>query len=849
MQHIYSKIHPIISNILSSDIDIENYELEMRFGKKKQGKFDPNIDSVFNEIYELVKKGKIVENAYIYDSIYEEGIDRKIYKKNEIMFNKKYYPKYDDKFDMIKIKKEKINQFTFDYVRLSFNKEHLVNFNSEYLQLKFERMKYRLSIMFGDIFRFDFTIANEKDYSVEIETLLPNIKNIEHFESEFKKLQTLLSSITTKFEKDIINNIESQNPHTMNFSNLFTIISNKYTVTEKADGVRAFIKILDNKVTLLNPKTKEIIKDLGNIQGLKSTLIDGEYVNSRFYAFDLMYYDGEDFRSKNLIERLDALKKAIDRIQIGFYIKIKKFYFTDIFQNAKKILNGNHPYNIDGLIFTPVYQNYIEGVRQDKPIFKWKMRHTIDVRVKYNKKEDFTYFIYGKKFGRINRWSPEFFEKEYIRTRDQRIQKMYNTFQDKKYQKLKAKSIHFGKYKMFNSNIFQGFLGKRGKPNQDSITGRPLNRNMDVILDKYDIIEYEYRNEEWYPLKKRTFDKENPNAVKTIGGVLKVIEEEVTIDKMIDFENEYKSNMSSDIIGSIYNDVAEDKSIKRDNWRKFHNFAKRETILYGSNNCVGGSYLDLACGKGGDLGKYMNLGYKNVLAIDSSNIELYGNNGFVHRLLNYGFINKGLYFEKNNLKITVVCGDVSKNIRTGECSEDNNDKNKLKDFFNRVDKFDCISMMFSIHYMFGDFINGKWENNEEKVESFFTNIKELLKSSGKFVGTYLNSENNNKVEKFMNHGIPFYQIKDMGSVVEINNDVWGWENTLSEPKISVNYLSEIFESNNLVEVDNETFEFYYNDFRMKEDIILTNDEQKLGFKNNYFMCMLSPSFITKGFKL
>jgi len=125
-------------------------------------------------------------------------------------------------------------------------------------------------------------------------------------------------------------------------------------------------------------------------------------------------------------------------------------------------------------------------------------------------------------------------------------------------------------------------------------------------------------------------------------------------------------------------------------------------------------------------------------------------------------------------------------------------------------------------------------------------VIDLLDDNGKFIGTYLNKSNS---EIFINHGIPFYKITDNGDTIEINNDVWGWNNKISEPKISKIVLGKICRANNLVEIYNESFENFYKDFTIKEGIELSNDEKKLGFKNNYFVYVLSPMKIYKSIKL
>lgn len=852
---IFNKLSEIIENVVgSSDITLSEYELELRLGYLNyKNKFIPNIGKEnFEKIFNYIAKQnvEVVENAFINDKIYENGICRRTKRVSEYKFQTKNYQIYDTDDTVITsfINKEKINQYTYDFIRLNFNKE----INLETLNMsghpKFERQKYRVSALYNNIFRFDFTIVNDLEYSLEIEILLPNIlKNT--FQTDMNNFIDIFKPIMNIFEKNIIDTITPPQPHTMSYSDLFIIASSNYTVTDKADGVRTFLKIKNNNVELFNPKTKQVIRDLGEYK-YKNTLIDGEYVNNRFYAFDIMFYKNEDVRNKNLLERLNLLKIVTEELKLGLYIKMKKFYSTNIFENAKNILNQRHSYRIDGLIFTPIYQEY-NG--EDLSIFKWKMRQTIDVRVKYMKKDNFTYFIYGKRFGRINEWSDEYFERKNIRTRDERMKKMYNTFHNQEYETLTTKKIHFGKYKHFNSTLFNTpFLGKPGEPNRDHKTNRILNKDIDIILDKYDIIEYEYRNGEWFPLRKRTFDKDEANAIKTIGSVLKVIEEDITINTMLEFEKKYhiKSEEKKEET-NMYNEVAQDKAFKRENWRKFHNYIKRKLIINASNSCVGGSYLDLACGKGGDLQKYLNLGYKNILAIDSSEIELYGQNGYIHRLCKFGFVDKGYYYENSQgIKVTVICGDISKRIKTGEFMKNINDKDKLNNFFTRSnDGFDCISIMFAIHYMFGYFDKDKnWIINETKIDGFFNNIQELLKLNGKFIGTYLNMMDDND-HIFKNHGIPFYQIINKEHYLEIKNDVWGWEKTLTEPKINKNIFNSYLNKFNFVEVVNNSFEKLYQQFQLNEGIELTIDEQKLGFMNNFFMVIQSPKYMNKSISL
>ena len=75
MQSMYPKLHSTISDIISSGIDVTNYELELRFGKKLS-KFSPNIgEKMFKEIFGMLSNRefyKMVENAFIHDKIFNE---------------------------------------------------------------------------------------------------------------------------------------------------------------------------------------------------------------------------------------------------------------------------------------------------------------------------------------------------------------------------------------------------------------------------------------------------------------------------------------------------------------------------------------------------------------------------------------------------------------------------------------------------------------------------------------------------------------------------------------------------------------------------------------------------------
>ena len=114
-----------------------------------------------------------------------------------------------------------------------------------------------------------------------------------------------------------------------------------------------------------------------------------------------------------------------------------------------------------------------------------------------------------------------------------------------------------------------------------------------------------------------------------------------------------------------------------------------------------------------------------------------------------------------------------------------------------------------------NFVNNKWIQNENKAQTFFNNIIDLLKEDGKFIGTYLNLNDKDK-HIYRNHGLPFYQIENKGSYIEVRNSVWGWNNILSEPILNQDKMTEYFDKYNFVEVSNDSFEEHYDSFKIYE---------------------------------
>ena len=735
----------------------------------------------FLKIFKYFKESKyLMKNEIIIDSIYntttvEDFFKDKEYKKlstGRRIYNKKFMKKvtyeniftdYDENFNIFDydsaknktykqpveyMSKEKVKTYTRDHLRLSYSLEsNLNNYitkNEDNLELihssnrpyKLVRFKNRYSFQLDKYYKVDLTMVKSLtpsqkkqkgpiEYIVEME--MTNIDNIDEMKKSLKKNLNGIYGLYFDLQRYMFS-IKPMNPQTLEQKDLVLLKKEKYTVTDKADGVRMFLIFGKNFIHLRNPKTEETQFTWDNETGVHDTIIDGEYLDTKeFLAFDILFYGSPknqryvDVRSYPLLgnentlnNRLGFLNKMLNiylkDIKIDIKIKQKKFY-ENIYDYSKELWETRKEkfnYNLDGLIFTPVNQEYTDDLNSIKyPVFKWKEKLSIDVRISFNSKMPFTQFhthTYNKPwYGDPNyNWGA------------------FESTSKNLLCRIKNSKLNLGRIGKNKKNIETFYLGLNDYPNSNS--------NLNRINNKVDIVEYEFDFEDnrWNVIRMRN-DKEKPNARKTIESILNGILNYVSLDNIYELKNLKLEN-----IGALY-DLTED-NVQRKSWRKFHNYVKGEILKKASELTETNYHLELACGKGGDLFKWQKLGYKNILAIDTSSNELYEKNGFKERLICSGFIKKDYYYKKNDMKITIVLGDVSKSLKS--CGLNNEENDKLNNFFKNLPKdfqgFDTISIMFAIHYMFGnsDEKNKPWNSKQKKLEGFMKNIKENLKYGG-----------------------------------------------------------------------------------------------------------------------
>lgn len=726
---------------------------EKRYVNKNLGKYDPFILKNYDYLKFTLKYDTFVDDPDVVKML------------NERLLNHKKNYRYKRRFSF----KSKSNFFKIDLslVKSSINSLNIVD--SGLLEKK-QNFEIEIELNNKEIDKKE----NKKQIINELFTIIGNIimivdnnKYILKSQEEEEVLSEYLN--LTKEEKNYIPelNIIKKNPKkhfigvqpkTLELVNLIegslVNITENYCVTDKADGERYLLYVhTDNRVYLINNRLN--IKYTGISHTAINTIIDGEYVTkdkngvnmNLFAAFDIYFFKGKNISKLPLIKetgktRLNLLESFIS---MGFtketpdnkiIIKSKKFYHEKIFKNTEKILNkfkNEDLYKIDGLIFTPTNLPVGGYAEDDEPklsgswsrVFKWKPpeENTIDFLVKFQGNID----INGQK-SQLCLLYVGYNENIVIDI----IKILNRDFEDKVY----------GLKEFAQTNIIykdQKLL---------TLENEEISDNM--------IVEFSYKDETWIPNRIR-YDKTElyrtsdsisgaANDYTTAQNVRNSIEYPVTYELIIgkdkpDLEQNTKQTIENDIYYA--REVDRDKSLLKP-LLNFHNFYVKNKFLY--NRFKGSKSLyDIACGPGGDLFKWIKSDYKTIIGSDINKDNLMNiRNGIYKRYNNH--LKKNPKSKQNMLFLQL---DASKRwndeyIDTIQDEKFNTlakiffgikTKGDIKDkvllpFHNRANrkKFELVSCMFAIHYMF---------DKIESLQNCINNIDMLLKDGGYFFGTCL----------------------------------------------------------------------------------------------------------------
>jgi SAM-dependent methyltransferase len=639
-------------------------------------------------------------------------------------------------------------------------------------------------------------------------------------------------------DNDTYKDIPSMQSVSVEIYHVVDIIPGNYTVSDKADGERYFLFIYNDSVYLISSILEiKKIKKLKN-SNYNLTLIDGEYIYIPKYgkfiylAFDILFIKGEDVRNKELLkDRLVHLANVIDN---NFDIKYisgiydKEYNFDKIYKfnqdNIKKYLSSLNemlikskenniicgkymifpmsislksdiyslstliwkcyvedtslkcPYNLDGLIYTPINQKYTKIVRETKyRILKWKpeSHNSIDFYILFERNKETNKIL-----------------SVYDRTNKDLDNLISNEVEKSKMNDKTVNSTDIDNYKVEDTiyqiaNLYVGDIkNNREKPvlfqygtdlNQAYIyikDGYPRDIEGNVLQDGT-VVEFAFDNKStldnkfrWIPLRTR-YDKTDfvykykrtyGNNINTANKVWESIKNCVKYQDIkllgnpntnIAHTKELKSKITSETIALARRDDKYFQIITNlaPEMKAFHSWIKSNiTYTYCkpkilNNQKVKMDILDIGFGKGQDLLKLFHAQIKSAVCIDVNEAGFFsGSDGAISR---YNAFKKKM---PNFPKMSFAIADAGQkldyeNQKNMNLSNEENIK-LLKQIFGENEKstsyqkFDIINAQLMIHYLLKD--KSTWNN-------LCYNINKYLKKDGYLLISTLDGlEINNK---------------------------------------------------------------------------------------------------------
>jgi hypothetical protein len=520
-------------------------------------------------------------------------------------------------------------------------------------------------------------------------------------------------------------------------------ILDEYTVTDKADGERRLLFIHTDGLAYMIDKDMNVTGTGASAPGQTGAILDGEYITASrhntpiklFAIFDCYYNSSECVASQSLKKRLvyaTSIAEKMNNANEGkpdvMRVKTKEFY-DNIFQGAEAILSSDKDdvlsYKIDGLVYTPknlpvgaMFRGKSARFGGTWPrVFKWKPpeQNSIDFLVKVEKNEkgeDIVVPTHDGGFGKVlslfvgfkgsytKRITPE----DYMMGRIPNLTDYYNELF-----KIPPKDLSKATVSIDKDGIMHCLSGE--------------------VITHNAVVEMVLVDERWIPMRLRK-DKVKGNDYNTAVNIYNSIMHPVTED---DVKSEQNISLPDIVVG------ADDAYYKRIYPREmsatltmieFHNqWVKRKQLIERFRGRCS-RVFDVACGAGGDLGKFLTNNFKVIVGVDKSTDNISnGKDGAYARLLQNPRRDKatvvfmpmdfGKPFDVNNETVRYLLTDEGKSTQYSK---------KYAGIIGK--KFDLVSCQFAIHYFM---------ESKSTLRIMVQNIARVIEDGGYFVGTCLDA--------------------------------------------------------------------------------------------------------------
>jgi hypothetical protein len=339
----------------------------------------------------------------------------------------------------------------------------------------------------------------------------------------------------------------------------------------------------------------------------------------------------------------------------------------------------------------------------------------------------------------------------------------------------------------------------------DGSGGKKMFSEENQVFEDNTIVEFRYDLDKeegwkWIPLrvrydktaKLRRGEKEYGNAYKVCNENWKSIHPtgRITEAMLYDGLNIPSVSISEDV---YYNTPA--GKFKTNAMKNFHNLYVKKLLIVGACK-QGDTLVDFACGKAGDLPKWISAKLSFVFGIDISKDNLENRlDGACARFLNMTKTNKNVpyaLFVNGNSAYNIKDGsamlnDKAKQITAAIFGNGQKDVTKIgkgvaRQYGKGADGFNVSSCQFAIHYFF---------ENPDTLKGFMKNIAECTKQNGYFIGTGYDGKLVFNQLKKIKTGESVKIIEDGKKIWEIIKD-YGSE-TFEDDSSSIGYKIDVYQ--------------------------------------------------------
>ena len=339
----------------------------------------------------------------------------------------------------------------------------------------------------------------------------------------------------------------------------------------------------------------------------------------------------------------------------------------------------------------------------------------------------------------------------------------------------------------------------------DGSGGKKMFSEENEVFEDNTIVEFRYDLDKedgwrWVPLrvrhdktaKMRRGEKEYGNAYKVCNENWKSIHPSGRID-----ENMLSTGLNIPTISvseDIYYNTPAGK-FKTDAMKNFHNLYVKKSLIIGASK-QGDTLIDFACGKAGDLPKWIGAKLSFVFGVDISKDNLENRlDGACARFLNMRKTNKNMpyaLFVNGNSAFNIKDGsamlnDKAKQITSAVFGRGPKDADKIgrgvsRQYAKGVDGFNVASCQFAIHYFF---------ENPDTLKGFMKNITECTKHNGYFVGTCYDGKLVFNELKKTKTGESVQIVEDGRKIWEITKSYGG--DTFDDDSSSIGYRIDVYQ--------------------------------------------------------